>query len=117
MCVLEIARSAGVKQFIYIDQNRYCANSVDPDETARHEPSHLDLHCFHFVFYFKLKPLFASVDMFEFNIGGVHFRNSGMKYCRLSLSRIRLSRIAAYLEVKIWFLFLHGKLTTRNKIL
>ena len=21
------------------------ANSVDPDETARYEPSHLDLHC------------------------------------------------------------------------
>ena len=21
------------------------ANSVDPDETARNEPSHLDLHC------------------------------------------------------------------------
>ena len=23
------------------------ANSVDPDGTARHEPSHLDLHCLH----------------------------------------------------------------------
>ena len=23
------------------------ANSVDPDETARYEPSHLDLHCLH----------------------------------------------------------------------
>ena len=23
------------------------ANSVDPDETARYEPSHLDLHCMH----------------------------------------------------------------------
>ena len=23
------------------------ANSVDPDETARDEPSHLDLHCLH----------------------------------------------------------------------
>ena len=22
-----------------------CTNSVDPDETARNEPSHLDLHC------------------------------------------------------------------------
>ena len=22
-------------------------NSVDPDETARYEPSHLDLHCLH----------------------------------------------------------------------
>ena len=23
------------------------ANRVDPDETARYEPSHLDLHCLH----------------------------------------------------------------------
>ena len=23
------------------------ANSVDPDETARYKPSHLDLHCLH----------------------------------------------------------------------
>ena len=23
------------------------ANSVDPDEKAPHEPSHLDLHCLH----------------------------------------------------------------------
>ena len=28
------------------DQNKYqIANSVDPDETAHYEPSHLDLHC------------------------------------------------------------------------
>ena len=27
--------------------NNIMANSVDPDETARHEPSHLDLHCLH----------------------------------------------------------------------
>ena len=25
--------------------NNCMANSVDPDETARYEPSHLDLHC------------------------------------------------------------------------
>ena len=29
-----------------------CANSVDPDETARHEPSHQDLHCLPFRFRF-----------------------------------------------------------------
>ena len=27
-----------------------CANSVDPDETARKEPSHQDLHCLPIVF-------------------------------------------------------------------
>ena len=38
-------------------------------------------------------------------------------YSRLSLSRPRLSQKTAYLEVKIWSLFLHGNLTTVNKIL
>ena len=32
-------------------------------------------------------------------------------YSQLSLSRPRLSRITAYLEVKIWFLFKHENLT------
>ena len=30
------------------------ANSVDPDETARGEPSHLDLHCLHMYICFDL---------------------------------------------------------------
>ena len=39
-------------------------------------------------------------------------------YSRLSLSRVRLYRITAYLDgVKIWFLVSHGNLTTDNKIL
>ena len=38
-------------------------------------------------------------------------------YSRLSLSRTRLSRITAYLEVKIWPLFYHRDLPTGNKIL
>ena len=28
-------------------KNKCIANNVDPDETARHEPFHLDLHCLH----------------------------------------------------------------------
>ena len=44
-------------------------------------------------------------------------RNEKSIYSRLSLSRPRLSRITAYLEVKIWFLFKHENLTTGNKIL
>ena len=35
-------------------------------------------------------------------------------YSRLSLSRLRLSRITTFLEVKIWSLFLHGNLTTEQ---
>ena len=38
-------------------------------------------------------------------------------YSRLSLSWLRLSRITAYLELKIWSLFKHETLTTGNKIL
>ena len=35
-----------------------CANSVDPDEMARNEPSHQDLHCFYYYYYyFKWKLL------------------------------------------------------------
>ena len=42
---------------------------------------------------------------------------SKRKYSWLSLSRTRLSRIAAYLEVKIWSLPKHENLITGNKIL
>ena len=59
------------------NQNQYLC-SVDPDEMAHNEPSHQDLHC-HSLFYFRLKPLFASVDMSNFKEGRVHFRNSRMK--------------------------------------
>ena len=38
-----------------------------------------------------------------------------VKYSRLSLSRPRLSRITAYLEVKIWSLPKHENLTTGKK--
>ena len=35
----------GLKPFGPADQNRNFANIVDPDETARYEPSHLTLQC------------------------------------------------------------------------
>ena len=38
-------------------------------------------------------------------------------YSRASLSRTRLFRITAYLEVKIWSLFWHETMTTGNKIM
>ena len=40
-----------------------------------------------------------------------------MAYSRTSLSRTRLFRITAYLEVKIWSLFLHETMTTGYKIM
>ena len=53
-----------------------CANSVDPDETARNEPSHQELHFFSIlVLICRLKPLFTPVDKSKFKDGRVHFRN------------------------------------------
>ena len=48
-----------------------------------------------------------------------NFKFVAMLYIRLSLSRLRLSRITDYLEEKIWSLFKHINLTsgTCNKIL
>ena len=45
------------------------------------------------------------------------FPNVKSNYSRLSLSRLRLSRITAYLEEKIWSLFQHRNLTSCTKIL
>ena len=39
------------------------------------------------------------------------------RYSRTSLSRTRLFRITAYLEVKIWSLFQHETMTIGNKIM
>ena len=39
------------------------ANSVDPDEMAHYEPSHLDLHCLPFCSCFWPDDLFAMMDM------------------------------------------------------
>ena len=47
---------------------------------------------------------------------GFKIKLLGLKYTRLSLSRLRLSRITAYLEVKVGSLFKHENLTTGNKI-
>ena len=41
------------------------ANSVQPDETARHEPSHLDLHCLHRYWSAMLKGLTWKILTFS----------------------------------------------------
>ena len=46
-----------------------------------------------------------------------HISPNVMKYSRTSLSRTRLFRITAYLEVNIWSLFYHGTMTKGNKIM
>ena len=46
-----------------------CAKRVDLDEMAHNEPSHQALHCLQCVFDFRLKPLFASVNMSTFKDG------------------------------------------------
>ena len=44
-------------------------------------------------------------------------RHGSYSYSRTSLSRTRLFRITAYLEVKIWSLFLNETMPTGNKIM
>ena len=62
------------------------ANTVDPDETARDEPSHKDLHCLPFYYWFLTEPLFATTGVYKFRDGSAHLRNSGMK--RLAYSEL-----------------------------
>ena len=47
--VVEIG-SLRVNPFSPADQQNTCANSVDPDEMACNELSHLDVHCLPFYF-------------------------------------------------------------------
>ena len=55
------------------------ANSVDLDETA-HMSRLIRIYTIcHSVFDFRLKPLFASMDVTKFKDGKVHVRNSGVK--------------------------------------
>ena len=53
--------SSPVRLFSQAEQTSTCANSVDPDETARHEPSHLDIHRLSFSFRFLTEtPIYIS---------------------------------------------------------
>ena len=94
LCIIHKDAVSSIKEttfnsFSSADQNQYhckqCRASVDSNEYK--EPSYLDLHCLPFRFL----------------------------YSWLSLSRPRLSRITAYLEVKIWSLPKHENLTTGEK--
>ena len=60
-----------------------------------------------------LSEFLAHILMLLFSGNTAHLK----KYSRLSLSRLRLSRITAYLEEKTWSLFKHRNLTSGNKIL
>ena len=57
--------------------------------------------------------LFYAWSLMSLSNKGVLFS----KYSRLSLSRLRLFRMTANLEMKIWCLFKHETLTTSNKIM
>ena len=69
------------------DQNNFFANSVDPDETAHDEPSHLDLYCLPFCFGLWSRPLFGTMVLTRFGDRRVHFRNSGMKGLKCGCNR------------------------------
>ena len=59
------------------------ANSVDPDETAHHEPSHQDLHCLPFCSGFTtIQSTSVAMDVSKCTVGRAYFRNSGVKGLR-----------------------------------
>ena len=64
-----------------------------------------------------MKHLYPSNMSLMLSMLGKASANNVLKYSRLSLSRHRLSRITAYLEVKISSLFKYEHLTTGTKIL
>ena len=67
--------------FSPVDQNKHFANSADSDETARYEPSHLDLHCSPFCFQFcNDTPLFAKMDMPDYKMQGTILDSQGWNY-------------------------------------
>ena len=64
--------------FSPVDQDRYCANSVDPNKTLITSLCKIYSVC-RSVFQTEMKPLFASVDMSKYKDRRIHFRNSGRK--------------------------------------
>ena len=43
--IFEFGHVQNCKMGCHLKNKNRMANSVDPDETARHEPSHPELHC------------------------------------------------------------------------
>ena len=76
--------SSPVCFFSQAEQTSTCANSVDPDETARHEPSHQDLQCLSFFFFRFLTetPVYIS--------GQVQFQEWKCPLQKLRSERIKL---------------------------
>ena len=54
LVVLDAARDGYILFSLFSLSKHTCANNVDPDETARHEPSHRNLHFFCLLFYFLI---------------------------------------------------------------
>ena len=69
-------------------QNKCYVYETDMVLFEEEQPSHQNLNClpFCFFFYFRLKPLFVSVEKSKFKKVMVHFRNSGIKRLNQVLS-------------------------------
>ena len=75
------------------------ANSVDCDQIPRYVMSDLGLHCLNMPVYPNTKDNIVSYLISRVCTCNVsHYKNS-LTYSRLSLSRLRLSRITSYLKV------------------
>ena len=67
---------------VWVNLNNRMANSVNPDETACYEPSHLDLHC--------LQSYFKGLDKIGYQVNS--FLISSQKHMLLVLIRSALPR-------------------------
>ena len=61
------------------------------------------------MFDFRLKSLFASVDMFKFK-DGIHFRNSGLKCSKFASWILFCKILEVYLDFITTFEHVHGRL-------
>ena len=107
-----------------------CKSCLGMDDFVSHSILYVFLYCFichvripfckvYYSLDFVVSNIF--VDYIELSPHTFSFYHSSRQkvvsiYSRLSLSQTRLSRITAYLEVKIWSLPKHENLTTRKNI-
>ena len=69
---LELSQNTPPLSFQPSRSKQILTQTVDPDETARYEPSHQDLHCLHLILVLWRISLFAAMDLSKFRDRIVH---------------------------------------------
>ena len=93
----------GLTTFTLQTKTNSFANKVDPDETARNEPSHLDLHCLPlcwFGYMYSWLSLLAIMKLSKFKVRRAHFKNLGMKGLALNAITVLTFNMKNYVSKK-----------------